>query len=59
MCSLGFAWTDQVRAEEADWSYETGIYLIEIDLKGQLQQACLQMSERQQCHPNWNWSVLI
>ena len=34
MGSFRFAWTDQVRAKETDWSSETGIYLIKFDLKG-------------------------
>ncbi len=59
MGSFLFAWTDQVRAKETDWSSETGIYLIKFDLKGLSQQTCLQMSERQQCYPNWSYSVLI
>ncbi len=59
MCSLRFAWTDQVCAKETDWSSETGIYLIKFDLKGQSQKACLHISERKQFYPNWSCSVLI
>ena len=45
ICSLRFAWADQLQAEVIYWSSETGISWMKIDSKDQSQKVSLHMSE--------------